>query len=701
MPEDYIVRNIGQFPTITAEGVADTDSLPIWDPSAEGADRTKKISVAEARYLFSFNSVPLTQLGAPNGVATLDSSGLIPAAQSRPCSVDFDVDTLAFTWADGSTQDAVLSGFAASGHGHSNASGSVAGFMSSADFTKLAGIATGATANSTDAQLRDRSTHTGEQPTSTITGLDTALAGFAASGHGHSNASGSVAGFMSSADFTKLAGIATGATANSTDAQLRDRSTHTGEQPTSTITGLDTALAGFAASGHGHSNASGSVAGFMSSADFTKLAGIATGATANSTDAQLRDRSTHTGEQPTSTITGLDTALAGFAASGHGHSNASGSVAGFMSSADFTKLAGIATGATANSTDAQLRDRSTHTGTQPNTTITGLGTLSTQNANSIAVTGGAIDGTPIGATTAAAVRGITGVFTSSTAATSSATGALVVGGGVGIGGAIFNPGLSIAATGEIQSVGVGRGSVVGNARGAGAIDLQTSRDSAVHVASGANSVICGGASNRTTGGFAIVCGGISNSANGGNSFVGGGDSNSTGNFASVSGGYQNSAGGDFSAIPGGQRASAWRYGQQAFSAGRFSSTGDAQAAILMARNITTNATATTLFLDGSGVRILLNNNSSLAYDICISAHSTTNVAEQATFWRRGKIYRVANAASTTLVPGEIAENQTNGLPWTVTVSADTSNGALNIAVTGEASKTIRWVARINAVEVLS
>jgi hypothetical protein len=42
-----------------------------------------------------------------------------------------------------------------------------------------------------------------------------------------------------------------------------------------------------------------------------------------------------------------------------------------------TKLAGIATGATANATDAQLRDRSTHTGTQSVGTITGLGTAAT------------------------------------------------------------------------------------------------------------------------------------------------------------------------------------------------------------------------------------------------------------------------------------------------------------------------------------
>lgn len=46
-------------------------------------------------------------------------------------------------------------------------------------------------------------------------------------------------------------------------------------------------------------------------------------------------------------------------------------------SAAATKLAGIAANATANATDAQLRDRSTHTGTQAANTITGLAAVAT------------------------------------------------------------------------------------------------------------------------------------------------------------------------------------------------------------------------------------------------------------------------------------------------------------------------------------
>ncbi|MDZ7868836.1 MAG: hypothetical protein U5L02_06460 [Rheinheimera sp.] len=106
---------------------------------------------------------------------------------------------------------------------------------------------------------------------------------------------------------SKVDGIATGATANATDAQLRDRATHTGAQAISTVTGLQAALDGKA----GTAVASTSTDGLMSAADKTKLSGISAGATVNATDAQLRDRSTHTGVQAISTITDLQTALDG------------------------------------------------------------------------------------------------------------------------------------------------------------------------------------------------------------------------------------------------------------------------------------------------------------------------------------------------------------------------------------------------------
>ncbi len=76
---------------------------------------------------------------------------------------------------------------------------------------------------------------------------------------------------------------------------------------------LPPGLAGHVGSGGAaHANAvAGGAAGFMTGADKTKLDGVATGATANSTDAQLRDRTTHTGTQAISTVTGLQAALDG------------------------------------------------------------------------------------------------------------------------------------------------------------------------------------------------------------------------------------------------------------------------------------------------------------------------------------------------------------------------------------------------------
>lgn len=77
---------------------------------------------------------------------------------------------------------------------------------------------------------------------------------------------------------------------------------------TSFVSALTTAHAGTGGAAHANVVAGGA-AGFMTGADKTKLDGIATGATANATDAQLRDRSTHTGTQTAATISDFNTAV--------------------------------------------------------------------------------------------------------------------------------------------------------------------------------------------------------------------------------------------------------------------------------------------------------------------------------------------------------------------------------------------------------
>lgn len=204
--------------------------------------------------------------------------------------------------------------------------------LSASDQLKLNNIQANATANSTDAQLRDRTTHTGLQAITTITGLQTALDAKQASltlktingvsivGTGDIAIASS--GALSTADRLKIDSIASGATANSTDAVLLNRANHNGAQSIITITGLQASLDnkqsvlisttniktlnGESILGPGNLVIGG--AG-LSAADRLKFDGIAVNATQNQTDSFLTARSNHTGQQALTTVAGLQTAL--------------------------------------------------------------------------------------------------------------------------------------------------------------------------------------------------------------------------------------------------------------------------------------------------------------------------------------------------------------------------------------------------------
>lgn len=75
---------------------------------------------------------------------------------------------------------------------------------------------------------------------------------------------------------------------------------------------------------------------------------------------------------------------------------ATGSLAGIFPAADKTKLDGIATGATANDTDANLRARSSHTGTQTASTISDFNASARTQVEGTLVAGANITLTPAG-----------------------------------------------------------------------------------------------------------------------------------------------------------------------------------------------------------------------------------------------------------------------------------------------------------------
>ncbi|MES2782590.1 MAG: hypothetical protein V4657_07330 [Pseudomonadota bacterium] len=109
-----------------------------------------------------------------------------------------------------------------------------------------------------------------------------------------------------------------GGIAGSMSAQTDLASTLADKCPTShghgiaEVTGLVSALAGKQA----QSATLDATTASFTTAQQTKLSGIATAATANAADAQLRDRASHTGAQAISSVTGLQTALDGKQASG-------------------------------------------------------------------------------------------------------------------------------------------------------------------------------------------------------------------------------------------------------------------------------------------------------------------------------------------------------------------------------------------------
>lgn len=91
-----------------------------------------------------------------------------------------------------------------------------------------------------------------------------------------------------------------------------------------------------------------------------------------------------------------NTDVAANTAARHTHANSAvlaATTASFLT-ADETKLDGIATGATANSTDAQLRDRSTHTGTQTASTISDFAETARDTLAAALVQGSGITITP-------------------------------------------------------------------------------------------------------------------------------------------------------------------------------------------------------------------------------------------------------------------------------------------------------------------
>lgn len=166
----------------------------------------------------------------------------------------------------------------------------------------------------------------------------------------------------------------------------------------------------------------------------------------------------------------------------------------------------------------------------------------------------------------------------------------------------------------------------------------------------------------------------------------------------IVGGGNNTTAANYSSVVGGQRASAYLYGQNSRSSGRFSADGDAQISTLIARNSTTNGTPTLLFLDGASEKLIVPTDTSWQFTVNVIARRTDGGGDESAGYKLEGV--IANDNGTTTIIGSVADTVFAEIssPWGVTVTANDTTDSLDISVTGEAAKTIRWVAKISIVE---
>lgn len=242
-----------------------------------------------------------------------------------------------------------------------------------------------------------------------------------------------------------------------------------------------------------------------------------------------------------------------------------------------------------------------------------------------------------------------------------------------------------------------------------------------------------GQRNTASGDWSVVCGGIKNTASGGASFVGGGGWNGSGifsgntasatgsavvagnanqavsSYAFVAAGFNNYAAGRSTSVLSGEYGTTRNIaGNTVFAASQTPISGTLgvqQSALLILGRQTTDATATVLCSDanaaGTGNQVILPNNSAYYFKVEIIA-GVTGGGNTSGWELKGVIKRGANAGTTAIVgsvTSTLVAQDAGASTWTVAAAADTSNGGLKITVTGQASTTIRWVARVVTTEM--
>jgi len=280
-------------------------------------------------------------------------------------------------------------------------------------------------------------------------------------------------------------------------------------------------------------------------------------------------------------------------------------------------------------------------------------------------------------------------ITNATISSTTTNGAFIVTGGVGIGLTLNIGGDTRIWSTTSNSLQAGGGATFGgdvNASGTGNFGTSGSFGTTLTVGSSATST-------GTSTGALIVQGGvgIGGNTNIGRNLTGGGTINIT-STATL---------GD-NLLLGRGAVTRDVHGSQFISNGYFAIPGDAQAGIYLIRMATDKDVPTALTLDGISVstvnQISLPNQSTYNFKIYVSARSISS-DDEAGWEFNGVISRYANPGSTSIKVVNKTKLWSSNALWDCNVVADTVNGALQVLGTGDNIHTIRFVGKVETVEV--
>lgn len=325
-----------------------------------------------------------------------------------------------------------------------------------------------------------------------------------------------------------------------------------------------------------------------------------------------------------------------------------------------------------------------------------------------------------------------------------------------IGSLVNFGGITQGTDGNTYNIRAGNeGATAGSARGEYSVDLQTFRDNANDVATGANSVIVGGDSNQIDAGgsdsvivggqdnwttqpwtfigggqenqtgatHAVVCGGYSNQvSNIYGSILGGYNGLVSGQYGSVIGGLDNQCQANYGVVIGGDdcwvhanapygvahglEAQAMRYTERCFANGQFFDRGDNQfGEMVLSRSVTHSSAAWfDLYLNGTDTTYLavldtaVNGNTIWTFEAMIVG-ATSGLGKTFSYKITGCV-ECDNGTMSILGQSTsvIHESDTN---FNAQAAVDGTNRALLIQVSdsGAASDVVRWVCHLKTVQL--